>query len=349
MRRLDNENGAIAVTVGILLVVLLGFGAIAVDIGALYSERRELQNGADAAVLAVAQDCADGDTEAACDAGPQGDRYETAQLFANRNATDESASVEDNSDGVNVDYPASRARVTATSLNDGEGFVRHWFAPILPGGRESTEVVAASTAIWGPVAFGSIPTLPLTFSQCEYNAFLAAGAGSAGEPWTKAENGDPSLIYFHQNDAADDCTITPPGFDLPGGFGWLKTAGSCVANVDEEGWVDDKTGAPPKQQDCSPAWMKENVFRNVIQLPVYSDTNGLTGNNGEYYIKTYAAFYVTGYNFGGQYKEGLFTDPPCSGNETCIEGWFTTATPLGGVVDPNAPDTGVRTVQLVQN
>ncbi|NKS97062.1 hypothetical protein GS498_06695 [Rhodococcus hoagii] len=37
-------------------VVLLGFAAISIDIGANYAEKRQLQNGADAAALALAQD-----------------------------------------------------------------------------------------------------------------------------------------------------------------------------------------------------------------------------------------------------------------------------------------------------
>ena len=40
------------------MVVLLGFATIVVDVGWLYAERRQLQNGADAAALAVAIDCA---------------------------------------------------------------------------------------------------------------------------------------------------------------------------------------------------------------------------------------------------------------------------------------------------
>ena len=44
-----------------MLVVLLGVGALVIDVGALYAERRQLQNGADAAALAVAADCAEGD------------------------------------------------------------------------------------------------------------------------------------------------------------------------------------------------------------------------------------------------------------------------------------------------
>ena len=60
-----DERGAVAVLVAILLGggVLLGMGALVVDVGQLYQERAELQNGADAAAVGVAKSCALG----ACD------------------------------------------------------------------------------------------------------------------------------------------------------------------------------------------------------------------------------------------------------------------------------------------
>ncbi|WP_418606589.1 pilus assembly protein TadG-related protein [Georgenia sp. SUBG003] len=60
------------VVVALLMVPLIGFAAISVDVAASYAERQQLQNGADAAALAVAQECAlDGcpaDPEALADA-----------------------------------------------------------------------------------------------------------------------------------------------------------------------------------------------------------------------------------------------------------------------------------------
>ena len=55
--RLSDERGATAVVFALLLVPVLGFAAIAVDVGSLYAERARLQVAADAAALAVAQDC----------------------------------------------------------------------------------------------------------------------------------------------------------------------------------------------------------------------------------------------------------------------------------------------------
>ncbi len=51
---MDNEKGFVIVTTALLLVVLLGFGALAVDVGLLYSGRSSAQRAADAAALAGA-------------------------------------------------------------------------------------------------------------------------------------------------------------------------------------------------------------------------------------------------------------------------------------------------------
>ena len=59
-RLLASERGATAVIFALLLVPMLGFAAIAVDVGSLYAERARLQVAADAAAIAVAQDCARG-------------------------------------------------------------------------------------------------------------------------------------------------------------------------------------------------------------------------------------------------------------------------------------------------
>lgn len=55
---MSDERGAVAVFVTVVAAVLLGVLGLAVDAGALYQERKELRNGADAAALAIAEDCA---------------------------------------------------------------------------------------------------------------------------------------------------------------------------------------------------------------------------------------------------------------------------------------------------
>ncbi len=60
VRLRSDERGVVAVIVALLLGygVLLGMGALVIDVGQIYQERGELQNGADAAALAVAKSCA---------------------------------------------------------------------------------------------------------------------------------------------------------------------------------------------------------------------------------------------------------------------------------------------------
>ena len=58
--RLNDEEGAVTVLVAILLGMgaLLGIAAVVVDHAAQLSARRQVQNGSDAAALALAQVCA---------------------------------------------------------------------------------------------------------------------------------------------------------------------------------------------------------------------------------------------------------------------------------------------------
>ena len=66
----------------------------------------------------------------------------------------------------------------------------------------------------------------------------------------------------------------------------------------------------------------------VLLIPVFSRTNGLTGNNGEYLLAGFAAVHITGYRFPGNANENrwpsTFTCPQQPGNSgVCIRGHFT--------------------------
>ena len=45
---LTNQQGATAIIVGLMLIVLVGFLALAIDVGYVYVAQNELQNAADA-------------------------------------------------------------------------------------------------------------------------------------------------------------------------------------------------------------------------------------------------------------------------------------------------------------
>ncbi len=64
-RWIRNDRGAVAVVVALLMIVFLGLTALAVDMGYLYTVKRQLQASADAAALAGVRELLDGSGEAA--------------------------------------------------------------------------------------------------------------------------------------------------------------------------------------------------------------------------------------------------------------------------------------------
>jgi len=79
MRHMRDDTGAVAVIVAILMVVLVGFTALAVDVGYVMTIRRQLQTAADAAALAGCRVLADGGTEA--EALAEADGYAARNAF----------------------------------------------------------------------------------------------------------------------------------------------------------------------------------------------------------------------------------------------------------------------------
>ena len=198
-----DERGASAVILALLIVPLLGFAAIAVDVGAIYAERQQLQNGADAAALAIAYDCASG--LPAC-----GTSQGTAEAMTEANYD------ETNSSRGTPTVELGSSQVTVRNA----GVQNHWFAPIL--GEDSTEVSARATAAWGAPGSGAA-VLPLAFSWCEFEKQTGGGLPSSTTPRT---------IYFTKTSPAvagtPECT-GPSDLIVPGGFAWLDTdPGSAV-------------------------------------------------------------------------------------------------------------------------
>jgi len=77
-----DDRGAVGVLIALLIGggVLLGMAALVIDVGQIYQNRAELQNGADAAALAIARQCALGTCASAT-------ALTTAVTFADANAS----------------------------------------------------------------------------------------------------------------------------------------------------------------------------------------------------------------------------------------------------------------------
>lgn len=267
-RARDHEDGAVAVIVALTIVVLVGMAAMVIDVGQLYQERRELQNGADFAALVVAKDCGMGNC---------GDTTGTATTYADDNANDNTSAV----DGVTVDLDARTAKVdTSTSDPSGGSRITYKFAQVL--GFNGDKVRASATAQWGPVA--TAPSLPLTISECEWNR--GTGNDPTNLPSAKA------TFSFHDGNNAEPCNPGGSGSDVPGGFGWLD-AENCSATASVRNgavWVGSSPGNSPPQS-CDPS---NFPLGTPLLFPVFDDTSG-TGQGAQFRIIGYAAFELSGY------------------------------------------------------
>lgn len=264
MQRLRDERGAVGVVVALLMVPLIGFAALGVDVGAMWAERQQLQTGADAAALAVAQDCARGDC---------GTPAATAQDIARRNVNDEvvAASI------------VSRTSGQVTVRADGSR--QHVFAPLI--GVGSSQISTSATARWGAPS-GGTAMLPLAFSWCEFAAQTGGGLPSGTTE---------RVVKLTKSSGVQGCT-GPSRNVVPGGFGWLDSV-RCRSTSTAGGVVGSDPGNSVPSS-CSTGDFTDLLDQTVL-LPLF-DAYGGNGANAWYRVYGYAAFRITGYHFGGQYS-----------------------------------------------
>ena len=331
MRWLKSDRGISMVLVGVLLVVLLGLAGIAIDVGALFAERRELRNGADAAALAVAEDCGRGYRP--CD---DDTALASAQQYADANSRDGGSGV-DSVDLVLTEAGSGSVRVVTSAWDEaaGEAGVRVPLLSLL--GFHRVTVRGAATAIFDFPASGE--GLPVIIGQCEFDQ--AAGYGPS----------HTITLFLHapssQDPAPVECPSDPAHKDFPGGFGMLEpnVGTQCLAAVIEASWYPADPGASLPQPECKDGNALEAAILNQdILVPVYSDMNA---KDKLYLIYGFAAFHVSAYNLGGP----KFTRPSgfkCEGGESniCLQGWFTETSIYHGT--PGGPNLGVVLVKLTE-
>ena len=360
---LHGDEGAVATLVAVLLAfgVLTGMAALTVDVGQLYGERRELQNGADAAALAVAKGCANGTM---CDSRTDG----ISSQYANANAhKDGKADVENVCGAGNAALgtcPASGPALTQcpalpggitnyvevhtkTLEADGDTLLPPTFARTLLGNDSytGTTVAACARAAWGPPA-SLQASLPVTISVCEWENYTANGTDYAPPPpYTSGyPSGYERALYLHNTTDATNCpSWAGSGGDAPGEFGWLETGGSCDALVNEDQEAPDWTGVGTPN-DCH--GVIQRLVGTIVYVPIFDDVL----DNGHYSIAQFAAFYLTGYNLPGASPNHV--DSPvggrlCQGQDKCLYGWFTTGIPPSGGGIGSGPPRGVNVVELV--
>lgn len=340
MRRLKirNEEGTVLVLVAVCMTVILGMAALVIDVGAVVQERRTLQNGADAAAMAVALDCGRG----SCD--PSGSNATaTALTYGQANDRDGRSSVTNVCGtlaplagcspapaGITADY----VRVAlSTSTADG-GFLRFRLAPAA-GGRSSATVQRSAVAKWGKI--GSSTSLPLTVALCVFN-------NSIGSPANLPMTTD--IVVYLKTQVGNGKDTTQPcglGGTYPGGFSWLNSGANCAATTTVGGNAAGQTGnSVPAGCD---ALLPTLVGKDLV-IPVY-DTFAGNGSSGTYAIIGYAGFRISGYRFPSLSNLNPAKCPGSTNNaNTCIVGRFVKFSTNLGDFTTTGPDFGVSVIAL---
>ncbi len=363
MHGVKDDEGAVAVLVAVLMVALLGFGAIVIDLGQVFAERRQLQNGAEAAALAVAYDC----PRSVCDAGTG--PTSTAGAIANRNANDALTQVRPA--GVCGDGPGLSACTPSTSLGawdcadtpvDSRNFVQvrvrtlttsgtnllpPFLVRILIPGYSGTTVGACARAGWGPV--GGMDVFPLGICQAEYSRLTSNGTVF----------GPPSREVLHGKDV---CAFKTSTYD--GGFGWLDavTGSDCSVDRTTDWWLA-KSGLGSatafygtcinRLREMIAAAQSAGLDGALIHIPIYDDyckPSVAPCGSGEhrFHVAGFGAFRINAFNFGGNhyypstYKK-CDTDAKAGG---CIKGYFEKFVTYDALPSNTATDFGGSVITL---
>jgi Flp pilus assembly protein TadG len=319
MRWVNDEDGAMAVTIAVSLIVLIGVGAFVLDVGNLSWERRQLQVGADAAALAAAQDLASGEPMSVAEA--------TARVYAAENNT-RGAHVE----GVSQPTSNSVRVETVTGDTGGPGVLGALLAGVI--GTPDYFSRAQATATWG--ATSRAATIPITFSYCEWEALV----GDVDNP--TLPTGQTTIQWLSPGGA--DCK-GPAGHYAPGGWGWLDST-TCTANI-ELGVVPGRVSqGNPSGFDsaCTPAFFQGLIGQTVL-IPVFTDVSG-TGANASYTIAGFAAVEIQGYRLHAG-NPAWASNPPCGNPNTCLRANFVDWVRLGDEGDyGGGPNFGTSIIAL---
>ena len=275
LARLKEERGGIAVMLALLMPLLFGAAAIGVDAAAIWSARQQVQTGADAAVIAVAMDCARGNC---------GNIKQTAEdaFWAN----DEAAKLTNLGPGEGW-ISVNGRKVSATQKKD--WLVNHFFAGAL--GYDTGALSVQSDAEWAPMVEAR-SELPIAIGYCTYEDLALPLSSKRTVSLGVGETG------------GGNCT-TPTGSSASSGIAFTPSdGGACRTSTAWKGTYQRESPVlqGPLPSGCTDAYFASMVGR-VVVIPVWDSQRGQT-----YRVYGYAAFHVTGWNGQGARKlTGFFT------------------------------------------
>lgn len=344
-RRRDHGGATTLVAVVLGTGVLLGVGAVVVDVGEIYHEREQLQSGADAAADAVARICASGTCPTGFDA------VGLARTRAGQNAKDNSSGVQVCGSGVTGipacpahptgageltkcmgTPPARYVEVRTTTRNaDGTTVLPPALARGLAGngaysGTTVKACARASIAPAGNVTAGE--GIALTVNRCYWDVFIVAHGRAPVPQGTAATAADEIAFKLKDSQPEFNGTACDDGNqNAPGNWGWLDDANNdCRAQFTTGTTVG---GAPGNgnRDECEQLLDYYRSSGQPVLLPLFDLATG-HGQNASYRIVGFAALVVTGYYLtSGNVESNLSLHHLCNtghgGNsERCVYGYF---------------------------
>lgn len=338
------ESGQILVTFALLLPILLGMTALAVDLGNYASERRSLQNAADSIALAASRDLPSQDQAIA-----------SGQLWATKNGVPLSAvTISVTQAGIGNPNP----KVTV-DIRKQHGFV---FSRVV--GISSTNVGAHAVAIktspgglagvspWSVLRSAEQAAQPGSLVTLKYDAtnptngnfgiIQLDGSGSAVY-LNSVENRSTSQVCAQ---GATNCTSSSPvctGDVCPSetgnkvgptqtGVNYLMSTADPHCDTFAQVFSGPVNGQYNLNNQCNP-WLDGSYpSPRVIIIPVISS---LCNGSCSVTVVSFALFWLEGYVAG-----------QCTGNSCTLQGRFVNANvdvhALAGVYDPNSSIHFVR-------
>ena len=326
--------------VALTITVLLGMGALTIDLGALVP--------GEAPVAERRRRGRSGDRLQLCEGSSCGSVMTIANTLADANSNDNASAVpkvcgvgpglsasgcttpSGLDEWLQLGYRASPARKPRRRHQGADGVG----PPDRCRQRQDRQGQRDRTMGWPQVGAGAAS---LALSACEFTRLGGKLDGSAFPSGS-------TVVYFHifgdpNEPGVGTCRPSTSGAQLPGGFGWIRSS-SCTPNLTANAWSNADTGNNVPS-GCNP----NNWVGNEMTLALYDDTRG-TGNGSQYHVVGFVSFKVTAFRFGNNHSPQSFQCPMAPGNSgNCIQGTFTKITKNGAV--PGGPNLGVTTIKLI--
>lgn len=254
----SREDGVTIVIVALSLVAIFGMVVLVVDVGGLLLKRRAMVNGADAAALAAAQECA-----------KQGGTLVAAETQADTLGADNVAGLTDTSGGIVASSPECGTSDSGYVTAQYTVPQRLFFAPVLGAGT-TNDVTTKATAVWEPLGSGTPVPLVVYSSAFQGNCDIP---DDPNDPFPVGER----CYFWYDNDLLsgsafgflnliDDPNHAKWGWDVPMNH-TCSDAGSLILE-----WIDgnpvDLTAVEARYPDptyvCRDSGLQQTGWNNNL-------------------------------------------------------------------------------------